>query len=181
VVELICPQCGSTFFRDPHYLKLYKTLTCSSKCGGLIRRKGHKNKKGYILSFAGAIHTKEHRRIMSEVLGRPLLATEDVHHINGNKSDNRPDNLEVIDHREHGLQHNPTKWNIETAVKLLSEGMSQTKVAARVGVSRQCMMQSLRRRGLVPQKQTKTPAAPLPSLVLGLGGRARGHRESHTS
>lgn len=50
----------------------------------VVRANGHPNanSKGQIL---------EHRLIMSELLGRPLTRTENVHHINGDKTDNTTD------------------------------------------------------------------------------------------
>lgn len=47
------------------------------------------------LAGKGNGHVLIHREVMSEKLGRLLRENEIVHHINGNRSDNRPENLEL--------------------------------------------------------------------------------------
>lgn len=90
---------------DRHYRQqLYgKPLTAIRRRGDWQKRAGrYVNRHGYVILYmpdslaAGANGcVSEHRHIMSKHLGRPLLSHETVHHKNGQRDDNRIENLEL--------------------------------------------------------------------------------------
>lgn len=108
-----CQECGKMFrpLRENSYY-------CSRPCawvnnGRRIRRADSwwKNSRGYIegrlwLDDGTQIRVKEHRFIMEGIIGRPLLPIEDVHHKDGNKTNNNPNNLEIIEHGKHSTNSN---------------------------------------------------------------------------
>jgi hypothetical protein len=129
-----CPICGFNFRVKPSHFE--KRTTCGKECNKKHRsikntgegNPNYGNRKenspswkggervsnyGYILLFLPEHpmsrpdgYVLEHRVVMAEKLGRDLQRDEHVHHKDGDKRNNSPDNLELISMSDHIRLHN---------------------------------------------------------------------------
>lgn len=144
-----CVECGTKMtavWRDGR-TRNGRSIVCSSEC----RKKRHTRKMlefnadkefkpfvgrhGYMrISVRKEIGQKavsvlEHRHVMEQSLGRDLFPHETVHHVNGSRTDNRLENLELFSSRHGPGQRVIDK--IEFAVDMLR---LYPEFAARLGV-----------------------------------------------
>lgn len=118
-ITRVCPTCEQSFTRKIYPSERSPRLHCSRACwlkrhnnpernaavaratsekrAATIRKRGDASGKWY--RKVNGKH--EHRAVAEQLLGRPLLPSEIVHHENEAKRDNNGDNLMVTTRREH--------------------------------------------------------------------------------
>lgn len=83
------------------------------------------------------MYALEHRKVMSRTLRRALRKDEIVHHVNGDKTDNRPENLMVMTQGEHvKIHHQKLTPQVVKAIKgMQARGMRLHEIARDLSLS----------------------------------------------
>ena len=140
-----CSICGNPHLQKKGNEQKYNRSYCSDKCRAdsikvHYQRENHmsykngkyKTQSGYICINKPEHHRAvkgyvyEHIVIAEKKIGRKITRSEDVHHINGVRDDNRYENLEVLTRSAHTKIHKNKKYNI-TRILLENEIVENNK------------------------------------------------------
>ena len=99
-----CDWCGKHFTKKLSDIKRTEHNFCSHECAV-----NYKRWTGLSAKSPKVNGKPVHRLIAEEIIGRKILPSEEVHHIDFNHSNNLPDNLIILSKAEHSKIHSAEK------------------------------------------------------------------------
>jgi hypothetical protein len=151
-----CPKCRKERWTSLHHLKEQTSTALCKQCARELQHgENHPAWKGYRMSgnglyrmvliypdssyypmasavttiYGGGRYVMEHRFIMAQHIGRPLLKQEHVHHINGDRLDNHVENLQLISPRNHAIYtHMCANCELRKEIRLLKWLVKQLQI-----------------------------------------------------
>jgi 5-methylcytosine-specific restriction endonuclease McrA len=114
--ENMCRVCAGRNFETHYTVHGYKVVVMKPDDKFACMTQKHNGQK--------TLYCLEHRYIMAQTLGRPLEVLEVVHHKDGNKLNNKPENLEIVTRQSHltvGFTNEKEKHYIDLIIGLRKE------------------------------------------------------------
>lgn len=110
---------------------------CAIFCPGYSNGGAYKASRNVPLANGKRTSEQMHRVILSRMLGRPLLRSEEVDHIHGNTLDNRRSELRLATRSQNGMNKGKTRANA-SGFKGVSWDTRTHKWRARISINRKC-------------------------------------------
>jgi hypothetical protein len=101
-------------------------------------------KHGYVLRV-WRVAPKTYVQCLEHRVVAGVVTRDHVHHVNGIKDDNRPENLQVISPGEHTRIHHTLPVDEGEICRLYSEGWSSLRISAELGIATATILRVLER------------------------------------